>query len=127
MADPAEEDRLKRLEERIAAVRKTAAPKPKPRVETNLSQANYAWRMVTELVAGLAIGFGIGYTVDAWFGTRPWFLVLFILLGFGAGVNVMLRTAKELQKQAGQPAQDREAETSADKAEAGNPAGGERD
>lgn len=101
MAEPADNDGLKRLEERIAAVKKTAEPKPKPRVEHQLGQASYAWRMVTELVAGLAIGFGIGYVLDAWCGTRPWFLVLFILLGFAAGVNVMLRTAKEMQRETG--------------------------
>ena len=95
---------MKRLEERIAAVKKSAAPKPKVKIATNLDQANYAWRMVTELVAGLAIGFAVGYALDAWFGTRPLFLVVFILLGFAGGVNVMLRTAKELQKEAGKSA-----------------------
>ena len=107
MSEPADQDGLKRLEERIAAVKKTTEPKPRTRVEHNIGQASAAWRMVTELVAGLGIGFGIGYTLDAWFGTTPVFLVLFILLGFAAGVNVMLRTAKELQKetQAGEPAE----------------------
>lgn len=100
MADPADQDRIKRLEERIAAVKKSAEPKPKPKIETNLDQANYAWRMVIELVAGLAIGFFVGYALDAWLGTKPLFLVLFILLGFGGGVNVMLRTAKEMQRTA---------------------------
>lgn len=101
MVDPAEEERLKRLEERIAAMKKAAEPKkPRTRIETNFAHANTAWRMVTELVAGLGIGFGIGWVLDAWFGTKPIFLVLFILLGFAAGVNVMLRTAKEIQKEA---------------------------
>ena len=60
--------------------------------------------MVIELVAGLAIGFGIGYGLDAVFGTQPLFLVIFILFGFAAGVNVMLRSAKEVQrKQSGAP------------------------
>jgi ATP synthase protein I len=53
--------------------------------------------MVIELVAGIAIGFGIGYGLDASFGTLPIFLVGFILLGFVAGVKTMLRTAQEVQ------------------------------
>jgi hypothetical protein len=57
-----------------------------------------AWRMVTELVAGLLVGFGIGLGLDALFGTRPWLLVLFTLLGFWAGIRVMMRTARELQQ-----------------------------
>ncbi|GHE03393.1 ATP synthase protein I [Allgaiera indica] len=99
---------MKRLEERIAEAKRAATPKPKPRIETNLGQANYAWRMVTELVAGLGIGFVIGYALDAWLGTKPLFLVVFILLGFAAGVNVMLRTAKEMQKEAEKPAEREE-------------------
>lgn len=59
--------------------------------------ANMAWRMVTELTAGLLIGFGVGYGLDYAFGTMPLFLVLFVLLGLAAGVNVMIRTAKEIQ------------------------------
>ena len=41
-------------------------------------------------------------------GTIPVFLVLFTLLGFAAGVKVMLRTAREFQEKnaAGQPARD---------------------
>ncbi|RME18610.1 MAG: hypothetical protein D6801_01105 [Alphaproteobacteria bacterium] len=60
-----------------------------------------AWRMIVELVTGLLIGFGIGYGLDRLFGTGPLFLVLFVLFGFAAGVNVMLRTAREVGRQAG--------------------------
>lgn len=94
--DPAA--RLKALEARIAAA-KGMQDKPKPQAEVHFSQANMAWRMVTELVAGLGIGFGIGYVLDVWVNTRPLFLILFTLLGFAAGVNVMLRTAREIQNE----------------------------
>lgn len=57
-----------------------------------------AWRMVIELVAGIAIGFGIGYGLDWLFGTLPIFLILFIGFGFVAGVRTMMRTAQEVQK-----------------------------
>ena len=76
-------------------------------MEEHYSQAQLAWRMVIELVAGLGIGFGIGYGLDSLFGTTPIFLVLFIFLGFAAGVNVMLRSAKEIQE--AQQAADNEA------------------
>ena len=54
--------------------------------------------MVIELVTGLLIGFGMGYGLDSLLGTLPIFLVLFTLLGLAAGINVMMRTAKEFQK-----------------------------
>ncbi len=95
VTDPDQKERLAQLEERIEAVKKTQAPKD--HMEEHYSQANLAWRMVIELVAGLGIGFGIGYGLDSLFGTLPIFLVLFVFLGFAAGVNVMLRSAKEIQ------------------------------
>jgi ATP synthase protein I len=87
--------RLAELEARIAAAK--GATKDKPHQEEHYSQAQHAWRMVVEMVSGLGIGFGIGYGLDALLGTQPWLMVLFTLLGFAAGVNVMIRTAKELQ------------------------------
>ena len=98
MRDPSEAteaERLRRLNERLARLRRADEPASGP--PDHHSQAHIAWRMVTELVAGLLVGFGIGYGLDALFGTRPWLLVLFTLLGFAAGVRTMLRTAQEVQ------------------------------
>ncbi len=94
MLDPDERARLDALAKRIEAAK--AVEKPRSAVAEHHSQAQAGWRMVTELVAGLLIGFGIGYGLDAVFGTLPWFLVVFTLAGFAAGVRVMLRTAQEL-------------------------------
>ena len=95
-SEPDHADRLKALEAKIAALK--AGPVIKDRSEEHHSQAQLAWRMVIELVAGLGIGFGIGYGLDSLFGTLPIFLVIFIFLGFAAGVNTMMRSAKEMQR-----------------------------
>ncbi|MCU9847865.1 AtpZ/AtpI family protein [Defluviimonas sp. WL0024] len=95
MSDEPDPGRLQALEKRLAEAKKAGAPKP--RADEHYSAASQGWRMVIELVAGLAIGFGIGYGLDTVFGTMPLFLVLFILLGFVAGVKTMLRTAREIQ------------------------------
>ena len=96
MADDRETDRLRALEERIAKAKK--ANEPEPRADQHYTRANLAWRMVIELVAGLMIGFGIGYGLDTLLGTMPVFLVLFTLLGFAAGVQTMVRSAREIQE-----------------------------
>ncbi len=96
MAEARETERLKALEERIARAKK--ATEPKPHMDEHYSRAQLAWRMVVELVAGLMIGFGIGYGLDSLFGTIPIFLVLFTLLGFAAGVKTMVRSAQEIQE-----------------------------
>ncbi len=56
------------------------------------------WRMVTELVVGMLMGLGIGYGLDHLLGTLPLFLIIFIMLGFAAGVRTMMRTAEEVQR-----------------------------
>jgi ATP synthase protein I len=58
------------------------------------SQAAYAFRVGTELVSGVAVGFVIGYGLDAWLGSRPWMSLLFSIIGFAAGMRLMLDTAK---------------------------------
>ena len=108
MAEPSDMERLRALEERIARLKK--AQEPQPSTGESHVMAQHAWRMVTELVAGLVLGFGIGYGLDALFGTGPIFLILFILVGFAAGVRVMMRSASELQRNgdgAAQAAQER--------------------
>lgn len=94
MPDREELERLKALDARIKAM-KGAQEAPPPRQDHH-SIAQVAWRMVIELVTGLGIGFGIGYGLDWLLGTMPIMLVLFTLLGFAAGVRIMLRTAQEL-------------------------------
>lgn len=96
MAEPDESERMAQLEARIARLKSKDAPKPHQ--EESYSQAQHAWRMVSEMVAGLLIGFGIGYGLDALMGTIPIFLVLFTLLGLAAGIKTMMRTAQELQQ-----------------------------
>lgn len=98
-SDEPDPERLKALEERLARMRKANEPRPQ-RADHHLSQADLAWRMVIEMVSGLGIGFGIGYGLDRAFGTLPVCMVLFTLLGFVAGVKVMLRSAQEVRQEA---------------------------
>lgn len=108
MSDAPDPDRLKTLEERIGKLKKTQVSAP-PK-EEHYSMANMAWRMVIELVVGIALGLGAGYALDTWLGTMPIFLVLFLLLGFAAGVRVMMRTAVEVQNEQMAKASDEEKE-----------------
>ncbi len=89
-------ERMKRLEDRLAAARASRAERI-PTGSAKYTQSSLAWRMVTELVAGMLLGLGIGLGLDSLFGTRPAFLVLFALLGFAAGVRTMMRTAAEVR------------------------------
>ena len=45
-----------------------------------------AIRISTELIVAVAVGGGIGFLLDSWLETKPWFLVGFLLLGNAAGL-----------------------------------------
>ncbi len=96
MSDSPDPSKLRELEERLAAARRAQEPDESKRHVHH--DAGAAWRMVIELVTGIVVGFGIGYWIDVTFGTLPIFLVLFTLLGFGAGVRVMMQTAQDAQR-----------------------------
>ena len=52
-----------------------------------------AFKLSSEFIAGIAVGVGIGWTIDRLAGTSPWGLIVFLLLGFAAGVLNVLRSA----------------------------------
>ncbi len=97
MADPDQKAQLRDLEERINAA-KSAGQDEIPHQEEHFSQAQLAWRMVIELVAGVGIGVGLGLGLDVLLGTEPIMLLIFLLLGLAAGVRTMMRSAAEVQK-----------------------------
>lgn len=113
MAEKPDPDRLRALEARLAKVRGRAADRAQNATGAGFSQGEVAWRMVIELVSGMVIGLGIGYGLDWAFGTLPVFLILLGLMGFIAGVRVMIRTAAEMNRadmnKAGLPAGDEKA------------------
>ncbi len=84
------------IREKIAAAK--AELRPKVREVSPAADAHLGWRMVIELVAGVGIGAAMGFGLDSLFGTLPVLLAVFTLLGFAAGVNLMLRTAREFQR-----------------------------
>lgn len=101
MADQPDPEKLKALGDKIDALK--AAQEPQKAAQSDYAKAGHGWRMVIELVVGVIMGFGIGYGLDSLFGTLPIFLVLFIMLGFAAGMRVMLQTARELNNEGRKP------------------------
>ena len=54
------------------------------------------FRIGIELVSAMVVGVGIGWLLDWWLGTRPWLLILFFLLGAGAGMLNVIRAATRM-------------------------------
>lgn len=53
-----------------------------------------ALRVSGELIAGIVVGSAIGWGLDKWLGlSKPWFFILFFLLGAAAGMLNVIRMA----------------------------------
>jgi ATP synthase protein I len=59
---------------------------------------------MTELVVALLVGGAIGWGLDRVFGSRPFLLIIFVLLGAAAGIRNVVREANDLNKAAGEQA-----------------------
>jgi ATP synthase protein I len=86
--------RLRRLGQRLR-------PPPDPASEQSQSAPPAAdasaiargFRLSSELVAGVLVGAAIGWVLDHWLGISPWGMIVFLLLGFAAGVLNVMRAA----------------------------------
>ncbi|CAN5153511.1 AtpZ/AtpI family protein [soil metagenome] len=52
-----------------------------------------AMRLAADFVAGVLLGAAIGWGFDKLVGTSPWGLIVFLLLGFAAGILTVMRSA----------------------------------
>lgn len=55
-----------------------------------------AYKMGVELVAGVVVGVFIGTWLDKYFQTGPVFLLVFLVLGFAAGLLNVFRSAQRM-------------------------------
>ena len=86
--------RLKRLGERLDHARPSHSDTgPASRLSSDHSGFARGFRLSTELVAGVLFGAALGWLLDRWLGISPWGLIVFLLLGFAAGVLNVMRTA----------------------------------
>ena len=89
----APDENLKSLEKKIQEAKEkieepvVEAPKPLGKI----------MKVVVEIVAAMAVGLGIGILIDNYFDTRPFFIIVFFLLGSAAGIMNVFRVAKSLQ------------------------------
>ncbi|WP_412051486.1 AtpZ/AtpI family protein [Hoeflea sp. Naph1] len=82
--------RRQRLDAELLARRKVD-----PKKISNQEAANgyaLAVKLSSEFIAGVIVGALLGYLIDKFMGTAPWGMIVFLLLGFCAGVLNVLRS-----------------------------------
>lgn len=93
-------DRLRRLDEKLDAreaeeLRNKPAPQPNAANRAGFSQG---LKLSGDFVGGVVAGFAVGWVFDKLTGWSPWGLIVFVLLGFAAGVLNVLRSIGALRK-----------------------------
>ena len=88
------DDRMARLRERLDGDRERREVAARPtRSQKERGAMAQALRLSSEFIAAVVVGTAIGYGLDVMLGTGPWGLVIFLLLGFGAAVFNVMRSA----------------------------------
>lgn len=96
MTDPGPTDEF---DKRLAQARERRDSQFRPRGSVaSMSGAAVGFRIAVEILAAVAVGVAIGLLLDEWLGTKPWLLILFCILGFGAALVNVMRTARELDR-----------------------------
>ena len=85
--------RSRELEAALAAKRPARTEAEGASRTSGMAGFGQALRLSSEFIAGVAVGAGIGWLIDRMAGTSPWGLIVFLLLGFLAGVLNVLRSA----------------------------------
>ena len=92
-------ERSRELGERLDAVKTRREPPPDNRARGNAMAQGF--KIAVELVVGVCFGGLIGWSLDRYFETSgPWFLIVFVMLGFAAGMLNVIRTAQRMQAEA---------------------------
>lgn len=47
------------------------------------------------LVVATLVGFGMGYYMDKWFGTKPILMIIFTIIGVAAGFKIIFETVNK--------------------------------
>tara|TARA_B100001059_G_scaffold233885_1_gene275001 strand:- start:667 stop:951 length:285 start_codon:yes stop_codon:yes gene_type:complete len=69
-----------------------------PEEQQKSSFMGNAFKLGTELVASVVVGTIIGFILDNWFDTKPWFIIIFFFLGSAAGMLNVIKAANRMQK-----------------------------
>ncbi|PSM18402.1 MULTISPECIES: AtpZ/AtpI family protein [Nitratireductor] len=88
--------RRRELEAALSARRPETADEGKSAKSGGLVGAGNALKLSSEFIAGIVVGAGVGWMIDRLAGTSPFGLVIFLLLGFCAGVLNALRATGQI-------------------------------
>lgn len=86
-------ERLEKLGKTLDTRLDEASAKEEPNRTSAMSGLSQAWKMSSEFIAAIFVGGALGWMADSWIGTKPWGMIILLMLGFVAGILNVLREA----------------------------------
>lgn len=92
--------RRRALEAKLEALerQRSTAAAPDGRTASEPSGLAKLFRFSADFVSGVLAGALIGWVLDRFAGTRPWGLIVFLLLGFATGVYNLVKSAQRANR-----------------------------
>ena len=91
-------DTLEKLGERIRSAKSKTEDIETIHKQPNSKLIGLGMRVALEMVASIGVCGFIGWYLDRFFDTKPWFLLVFLLLGIVAGLKSVFKIIKVLEK-----------------------------
>ena len=86
------------LKTRLKIAKSNFKKKNPPNKDNEKSSFGKACQLSTELVSAVLVATIIGFILDNWFDTKPWFIITFFFAGVAAGILNVVRSAKKMNK-----------------------------
>ena len=88
--------KIKEITTRLEIAKKNIKNTEKNKEGSNAASLGKALKISTELVAAVVVGSIIGFLLDGWFDTKPLLTICFFIMGVGAGMLNVFRSAKKM-------------------------------
>ena len=96
---PSKEEFRARLEKAQQQQEQASWNRSELKVEQN-SAAGRAWRLSVEMVAALLVCGWIGWLLDKWLDTKPWLMLVFLIVGAVVGLYNVIKVGKRMNDSA---------------------------
>jgi ATP synthase protein I len=91
------EEALRRLKQSAGALEARTAQTP--RDFGSHEAASYGYRLMGLLIGGVFVGLGFGFAIDAVAKTRPWGMIIGVLVGFAVSIWMTVRSARRMSEE----------------------------
>ncbi|KQW73103.1 hypothetical protein ASE17_09135 [Phenylobacterium sp. Root77] len=95
--DNSRDEAIRRLDERAAALEERTTQTPR---DYGSKAAGYGYRLMGVLIGGVFVGLGFGAGADVVLKTAPWGMIIGVLVGFGVSIWMAVRSAQRMSAEA---------------------------